>query len=151
MIGFQRAVVLLGMLVWTAPAVAQTASKVDPAAQELLRLEDAWATALVKRDGATFRRLLAPGFIYTENDKTVDRDQVLKDVVSPADSVIAASNRGMQVHLFGGTGVVTGWLEVTVATRKGPLVHRYRFTDTWTRGPAGWQIVAAHDYLIPTK
>jgi len=155
MTGFGRAVVLLGVLVWAAPIAAQAApktdAKTDPAVRELLRLEDSWAAALVKRDGATFQRLLAPGFVYTEDDKTVGRDQVLKDVISPTDSVIAANNAGMQVHLFGPTGVVTGWLEVKVATAKGPVLRRYRFTDTWTRGPAGWQIVAAHDYLVPTK
>jgi hypothetical protein len=27
--------------------------------------------------------------------------------------------------------------------------NRYRFTDTWVKGSAGWQIVAAQDYLAP--
>lgn len=155
MVGFRWAFVLIGALVSAVPASAQGASKSEPknesAARELLRLEDAWAAALIKRDGATFQRLLAPGFVYTEDDKTVGREQVLKDVVAPADSVIAANNSGMQVHVFGATAVVTGWLDVRVAAAKGASLRRYRFTDTWTRGPAGWQIVAAHDYLLPTK
>src|SRR3989442_5452521 len=38
-----------------------------------LRLEDDWAVALIHRDVAVFRRLLADGFIYTEDDRTVGR------------------------------------------------------------------------------
>ena len=33
--------------------------------------------ALVERDGATFERLLAPGFVYTENDRLMTRDDVI--------------------------------------------------------------------------
>ncbi len=142
-------VVVLSGLLWAAPAAAQAATKTDPAVQELLRLEDSWPVALVKRDRATFERLLAPRFVYTEDDKTVDRATVMKDLVAPADSVVAAKNRDMRVHLFGNTAVVTGWLEVKVA--KQAALRRYRFTDVWNRGSSGWQIVAAHDYLVPAK
>jgi len=141
----------LAGLLWTGPAAAQAAQKTDPAVQELLRLEDSWPAALVKRDRATFERLLAPRFVYSEDDKTVDRATVMRDLVAPADSVIAANNRDMQVHLFGTTAVVTGWLEVRVAAGKSSALRRYRFTDVWMRGSSGWQIVAAHDYLKPAK
>src|SRR6185503_6293888 len=76
------AVVLLGGLLSAAPAAAQAATKTDPAVQELLRLEDSWTAALVKRDRATFERLLAPRFVYSEDDKTFARDAVMRDLVS---------------------------------------------------------------------
>src|SRR5256885_15438228 len=47
----------------------------DPQPRVLLRLEDDWAQALIHRDAAVFRRLLADGFIYTEDDRTVGRDR----------------------------------------------------------------------------
>ena len=150
--GFLRPTLTLGIVCVCATNVAgQVKAKTDPATQQLLRLEDGWAAALIARDGATFQRLLAPGFVYTEDDKTVGRDQVLHDVVSPSDSVIAARKAGMQVHLFGATGVVTGWLEVKVISSGKPVQHRYRFTDTWVRRNGDWQIVAAQDYLVPSK
>ena len=65
----QAAVLILG-LTMAGPAMAAPtkAAKQGSPTRELLRLEDDWAAGLVKRDGALFHRLLAKGFIYTEND-----------------------------------------------------------------------------------
>src|SRR5438309_8138081 len=54
----------------------QTPGAQDTVAQVLLRLEDDWTVGLTHRDAALFRRLLADGFIYTEDDRTVGRDDV---------------------------------------------------------------------------
>jgi ketosteroid isomerase-like protein len=115
----------------------------------LLRLEDSWATALVRRDAATFRRLLADGFVYSENDRTMTRDEVLRDMVGGPETVEAAHNEDMRVHRFGRTAAVTGWLIVRGHGPQGTFERRYRFTDTWLRRDGRWQIVAAHDYLAP--
>ena len=124
----------------------------DTDLRALLGLEDEWAAALVRRDAATFDRLLADGFIYTEDDRTSTRDAVLRDIVAGPDTVEAARNEDMRVHRFGTTAVVTGWLVVRGHGAGRPFERRYRFTDTWVRrgGRAGhWQIVASHDYVVP--
>jgi len=123
----------------------------DVEAQVLLRLEDDWALGLTRRDAALFRRLLANGFVYSEDDRTVGRDEVLRDIVVGPDTVETAHNEDMTVHRFGATVVVTGWLLVGGHGPKGPFSHRYRFTDTWVRREGRWQIVAAHDYLVPAR
>ena len=64
----------------------------DSEPRVLLRLEDEWALALIHRDGAVFRRLLADGFIYSEDDRTMSRDDVLHEVVAGTDTVKAAHN-----------------------------------------------------------
>ena len=130
---------------------AQTPSVQDTEAQVLLRLEDDWALGLIRRDAALFRRLLADGFVYTEDDRTVGRDDVLRDIVAGPDTVETAHNEDMKVHRFGRTAVVTGWLVVSGHGPKGPFTRRYRFTDTWVRRDRRWQIGAAHDYLLPAK
>jgi len=138
----------------SSPAHAQRARRVaERARQELLRNEDGWAAALVKRDVGYFRRMLAAGFVYTEDDKLMNRDDVLQSAAPPTDTVTAAHNEGMVVHLFGReTGVVTGLLVVQGRSDGTAYVHRYRFTDTWVEQPGGqWQIVAAQDYLIPDQ
>lgn len=121
--------------------------------QQLLRNEDGWAAALVKRDGAYFRRMLAPGFVYTEDAKLMTRDDVLRDAISGTDTVTAAHNEDMVVHQAGAvTAVVTGILVVEGRSAGRRFVHRYRFTDTWVKQSDGqWQIVAAQDYLVPAK
>ena len=121
-----------------------------PGAVELVRLENQWAAGLVKRDRALFDKLLSPKFVYTENDKLMRRDEVLNDIANGADTVTAARNEGMEVHEFGAvTAAVTGWLIVEGRSKGVPFTRRYRFTDTWVKRKAGWEIVAAQDYLAP--
>ncbi len=119
----------------------------------LLRNEDGWAAALVKRDAAYFNRMLAPGFVYTEDATLVTRADVLREATSGSDTVTAAHNEDMVVHQAGSvTAVVTGILVVEGRTAGKRFVHRYRFTDTWVKQDDGqWQIVAAQDYLMPSK
>jgi hypothetical protein len=120
----------------------------DADTRALLKLEDDWASALVKRDRVMFERLLAEGFVYTENDELMDRSTVLNALVAGEDTVLAAHNDSMVVHRYGAvTAVVTGWLVVGGRGATGEFHRRYRFTDTWVKQRGGWQIVAAQDYL----
>jgi ketosteroid isomerase-like protein len=122
----------------------------DADTRTLLGLEDDWASALVKRDRVVFERLLADGFVYTENDQMMDRAAVLNSVVAGSDTVVAARNEGMQVHRYGAvSAVVTGWLIVGGRGASGEFQRRYRFTDTWVKRGGRWQIVAAQDYVAP--
>jgi hypothetical protein len=131
-------------------AVLLSANMQDADARALLRLEDQWASALVKRDSVVFNRLLAPGVVYTENDQIMDRAAVLHAVVAGSDTVTAAHNEGMEVHRYGTvTAVVTGWLVVRGRSSSGEFDRRYRFTDTWVKHGGHWHIVAAQDYVAP--
>jgi hypothetical protein len=142
------AIVLLALA--APPLVAQQKSATTSQSAEVIRLENQWATGLVKRDRVLFEKLLAPKFVYTENDKLMSRAEVLHEVAEGSDRVTAAHNEGMVVHEFGPTtAVVTGWLVVSFQGKSGKYTNRYRFTDTWVRGSQGWQIVAAQDYLAP--
>ena len=150
-----RYAVALALLLLSPPVAARAqgaapdrAAPVDPAARAVLRLEDQWTAGLVKRDTALFGRLLAPGFVYTENAELMTRDQVLASVVG-SDTVSEAHNEGMVPHRFGTTIVVTGWLVVRGRGASGDFDRRYRFTDTWLMRGGRWQIVAAQDYLAP--
>src|SRR3989442_11968151 len=111
-------------------AVLLAANVQDADTRALLRLEDEWASALVKRDRVAFERLLADGFVYTENDQMMDRTAVLNSVVAGSDTVVAARNDSMAVRRFGPTtAVVTGWLIVGGRGADGAFRRRYRFTD----------------------
>jgi len=142
------ATLLLALI--ASPLVAQQKSGTSSAAAELIRLENQWTTGLVKRDRLLFERLLAPKFVYTENDKLMSRAELLHEVAEGSDRVTAAHNEGMVVHEYGPTtAVVTGWLVVCFQGKSSAYTNRYRFTDTWVKGSSGWQIVAAQDYLAP--
>jgi Domain of unknown function (DUF4440) len=145
---FARSVLLAALC---APALAaQKVKEAKPGAVELVRLENQWAAGLVTRDRALFDKMLASKFVYTENERLMTRDQVLNDVTTGPDSVTSARNEGLEVHEFGAvTAVVTGWLVVEGRSHGAPFAHRYRFTDSWVKRKAGWEIVAAQDYLVP--
>ena len=112
-----------------------------------MELEDQWTTALVRRDARTFDRLLATGFVYTEDASVMNRNDVIKSVSGP-DRVEWARNEGMEVHDFGDVQVITGILHLKGKGKQGSFDKRYQFTDTWQRRNGRWQIIAAQDYLI---
>ena len=115
----------------------------------LYRLEDQWTQALVRRDGVAFGRLLAPRFVYTENDQVMTKAQLIDAVVRGADTVESAANEDMKAYVYGNTAVVTGWLIVKGRGKDGAFNRRYRYTDTWVNRSGRWQVIAAHDYLAP--
>ena len=115
----------------------------------LRALEDQWAAGVVKRDRALFEKLLAPGFVYTEDARMMSRAALITDISTGTDTVLMARNDEMQVHEFGETAVVTGWLTLAGRGPGGAFRRRLRFTDTWVRRAGSWQIVAAQDYLVP--
>src|SRR3954471_1180347 len=120
-----------------------------PASMLPIRLRGQGATAVVQRDTRTFERLLAPNFIYTEDASLMSRGDVIRSVTG-ADRVDWARNESMRVHDFGDVQVVTGILHLRGRGKQGAFDRRYRFTDTWQRRNAQWQIIAAQDYLIPS-
>jgi ketosteroid isomerase-like protein len=129
--------------------IARPAASQNPSRNTLpVQLEDHWTTALVNRDARTFDRLLAPGFVYTENASVMTREDVIASVTG-SDHVDWARNEGMKLHDFGDVHVVTGVLHLRGRGKDGRFERRYQFTDTWQRRNSGWQIVAAQDYLIP--
>lgn len=131
--------------------VAQTPATRPTTAVEraLFRLEDQWTRALVRRDSAGFDRLLAPRFVYTENDQVMTKAQLIDAVVHGSDTVESAGNEDMKAYVYGTTAVVTGWLVVKGRGKDGAFDRRYRYTDTWVQRSGRWQVVAAHDYLAP--
>src|SRR5262245_48660237 len=123
-------------------------SSQTPDERAVLDLEEAWAKAVVKRDAATFKRLLAPGFVYTEDDRVQNGEQLTRDIVSGTDTVIEARNEELKTRTFDNTMIVTGWLIMKGRSGGKPFEHRYRFTDTWLKRGGQWQIIAAQDYLV---
>ena len=146
------AVAAIALLFAANVSVAQGASatlqKAGAKALQPMQLEEQWTTALVKRDQATFERLLAPGFVYTEDAAVMSRADVIKSV-NGSDHVEWARNEGMKLHDFGDVHVVTGILHLRGRGKDGKFDRRYQFTDTWQRRNGRWQIIAAQDYLIP--
>jgi hypothetical protein len=119
--------------------------------RELLRLEDAWAEALIKRDATFFRRTLHPRYVYSDERGVFTREQVIAEQTAGTDTVRHAANEGMRVHLYGPAAVVTGILVVRGTGKDGAFEHRYRYTDSWARTGGRWRMIASQDYDIPRR
>ncbi|MEP7087910.1 MAG: amidohydrolase family protein [Gemmatimonadota bacterium] len=113
-----------------------------------LQREEEWTRGLVARDTKMFERMLAPGFIYTEDSAVISRADVIASLTGE-DTTTWAANEGMKVHDFGETQIITGVLHLKGRTKSGPFDRRYSFTDSWQRRDGEWQIIGAQDYFIP--
>lgn len=144
-------VIIVGSLLTSASASGQSKSGAAASsdARRLLQLEDQWTTALVKRDAAFFRRNLHPDYVYSDERGVFNKQQVIAEQVEGTDTVTYAANEDMRAHVHGSAAAVTGILIVRGRGKEGPFEHRYRYTDAFVRGPAGWRMYASQDYEMP--
>jgi hypothetical protein len=63
-------------------AIAQSSANASETERILTRLENDWAHALVRRDTATFHRLIAPGFVYTEDATVMNKEELIRSIVA---------------------------------------------------------------------
>jgi ketosteroid isomerase-like protein len=128
------------------PAAAQS----EAVKRRIATLEEAWIQAVIKRDAAAFNRLLAPGFVYTEDDRVYSKTQLIKEVTTGSDTVTSGRNEDLVIRVHGNTAIATGWLVLIGRGASGSFERRYRYTDTWQRSSDGsWRVIAAQDYLKP--
>jgi len=113
-----------------------------------MQREEEWTRGLVARDPKAFDRLLAPGFVYTEDAGVMSRDDVIASATGD-DTTTWAGNEDMKAHDFGSTQIITGVLHVKGKNKSGPFDRRYAFTDTWQRRDGEWLLIGAQDYVIP--
>ena len=117
--------------------------------RQIAALEEDWIKAVVNRDAAAFDRLLAPSFVYTEDDRVYTKAQLIKEVTTGSDTVTSGRNEDLTVRVYGNTAVATGWLILVGRGASGPSERRYRYTDTWLRSGNRWRVIAAQDNLKP--
>ena len=141
-----RLVVTLGMFAAPTLSPAQT---VEATRRQITALEEDWIKAVINRDAAAFNRLLAPNFVYTEDDRVYTRAQLIKEVVTSTDTVVSGRNEDLVIRVFGNTAIATGWLVLAGHNKGGRFERRYRYTDTWQRTDGVWRVIAAQDYLKP--
>jgi hypothetical protein len=141
-----RRVLMMALAVLPALASGQ---KSNASQKAVFALEEGWTVGLVKNDTAMFRRITAPGFVYTEDNAVMNQNEVIKAMATSGDVVTKSWNEGMKFYDYTPSAVVTGILHVQGTNNKKPFHRRYRFTDTWLKRNGKWQIIAAQDYLIP--
>ena len=132
-------------------SVSSVAHQPTSTERELFRLEDRFAQAVVKRDAAALRRMVAPRWVYSDESGVMEREAGVKAFTSGSDTVTSAGNDRMRALVYGNTAVVIGELWMRGRGAHGAFSHRYRYTDTWMKLDGRWQCIASQDYLLPER
>lgn len=147
--------ILYSLAVMLALAVPQGQAQTrSPAAQELIKLENAWSQAAVNRDGAALRHFYAQEYIFTDADGAVTtRDEELKNITGGVFKLTDFKFENMEVRVYDNVAVVTGrntihgvWEDITRDV-SGP----YRFTDVFVKRGGRWLCVASQSSRVVEK
>jgi uncharacterized protein (TIGR02246 family) len=124
----------------------------DAVAKEICRLEDAWAAAEVKKDGAAVGQLLTEDFLFTGPDGALlTRSQLIQVVSTSKAERISEVGSDYQVKVYGNTAVIHGIVTIVDKVESGTQQVRLRCTDTWVKQTDGrWLCVAAQSVIIKT-
>jgi len=128
--------------------VSLTLAGVLPAqdvAKELMKLEDQWGAASIKRDGATVAKMLSDNYLAMyDNGQPSSKQKLVASINGDTTHYISGTNSGFQVKVHGNTAVIVGvWTAVTKGA-KGNVTQKGAWTDTWMKQPDGkWLCIAS--------
>jgi ketosteroid isomerase-like protein len=144
-----RAVVLIGILVALSQSWAQTPSASE---QELMKVENDWSEAVLKRDTATLQRLYADEYLFTDPEGvTWNKSQDIASITSGAYKLASYKLEDMKAHVYGDVAVVTGRNTMKGTFQGKDMSGQYRFTDVFVKRGGRWQCVATQSTLVAKK
>lgn len=117
----------------------------DAVAKELMKLEDQWGAASLKRDGASVGRMLSDNFLsFTDKGVVNTKAKLVASINSDTAQYVSGANSAYQVKVHGNTAVIIGVWTATTKTAKGNSTHAYAWTDTWMKQADGrWLCIAS--------
>lgn len=151
---------ILAALVLVLAVSCQAFAQAKPAApaksasveQELIKLENDWNNAEVKRDVAALSRILADDWTVADPEGTiVNKAQDLAEIKSGESVTTSAVADEMKVRVYGDAAVVVGRNTVKEQYKGKDFSGQYRFTDTWVKKDGRWQCVATAATKITKK
>ena len=144
-----RVVVLIGLLVALPQGWAQAPSASE---QELMKLENDWSEAVLKKDSATLQRLYADEYLSTDQDGvTWNKSQDIANITSGAFKLASYKLEDMKAHVYGDAAVVTGRNTIKGTFQGKDVSGQYRFTDVFVKRAGRWQCVATQGTLVAKK
>ena len=120
--------------------------------EELLKLENAFAEAIVNNDLESIRRLVADDWIIIDpNGEIVDRTRFFEVIKSGVLTHDMMKSKDSRVRVYGDSAVVTA-----VTRTKGKFMgHDFstqeRATDVFVKRDGRWQCVLTHLTRFPEK
>ena len=116
---------------------------------EFVTLERRWNEAFKNRDGAALDRILAPDFVFTDDEGHTFTKAEYIDAVLRLVKVGSYQLSDIAVRVHGTTAVVTGlWtgsFSIDGVDGSGAL----RYTDTFIKTSGTWRVLASHESRVP--
>jgi ketosteroid isomerase-like protein len=143
----------LVILVFGMAILAQT--QTERVEQELIKLENEWGEAVVKRDTASIDilkdRLCADEFIMMFDGSIFTKAQYLEYVETIKEEILSFVMDEWKVCVYGDAAVVMARSTMKMRSAGKETTNQWRFTDTWIKRAGRWQCVAAHNSTITQK
>ena len=120
--------------------------------EELLKLESAFADAIIKNDLESIGRIVADDWIIVDpNGEIVDRTRFFEVIKSGALTHDIMESEDFRVRVYGDIAVVTA-----ITSTKGKFMGqefstRERATDVFVKREGRWQCVLTHLTRLPEK
>jgi ketosteroid isomerase-like protein len=112
--------------------------------QEILALDQAWYTAILKKDTATLEKLLAPDLVYAHASGVVDTKKTYIEKISGGKQVYASfEQKNVTVNLYGTTAVTHSWARVTGVNPQGKFDDKIMMLHVWVQRGGAW-LLAGH-------
>lgn len=127
----------------------QRQSMEDNESARVLALENAWNQAEVHGDSQAVELLLAPSFVYTDDDgRFMDRNSFLAEIQRSKHRYEQLANEEQAVYRHKDVAVVTGIYREKTRIKGKVTLLRGRFTDTWIKDHREWLCIASQTTSI---
>ena len=125
---------------------ADSTSEMDE--KKLMQTESEWRNAIVQKDVAALKRILADDFVGIENSgKIFNKSRMLEDIET--DDVEPINPTNLKLRVYGDSAIVTGRLSTKARAEEGNYVGAQSlFTENWIRRNGQWQIVNYQNTLL---
>ena len=126
--------------------------KTGKAEEELLKLEEAFAEAIVKNDLEGIGRLVADDWIIIDpNGEIVDRARFFEVIESGALAHNMMESEDFRIRVYGDSAVVTGITRTKGRFMGQEFSTQERATDVFVKRDRRWQCVLTHLTRFPEK
>ncbi len=119
--------------------------------QELIKLEEEWHNAYVRRDAAPLERILADEYIAVGGSGgSINKAQTIEGLKNDTAIYEYSTPYNMDFRFYGDTVVVVGRTKDKGKTQNGTEFSvEYRWTDVFVKREGRWQCVAAQVVRVP--
>lgn len=119
--------------------------------QEIIKLEEEWHNAYVKRDAAPLEKILADEYIAVGGSgRSIGKAQTVEGLKNDTATYEFSTPYDMDFRFYGDTVVVIGRTKEQGKTKEDTHFSvEYRWTDVFVKRDGRWQCVAAQVVRIP--